>query len=309
MNKLVLILLLLIGATAGYAQIDSLAVPPPPPDTTYWRRSFAAGANLNQAAFSSNWKAGGVNSIGLNLFMTARANYARERISWDNQMELQYGTLSNAGQGMRKNLDRIFLDSKYGRRISPDWNAFVSANFISQFARGFQYDVDGTGTNQLISNFLSPGFLTFGLGFEYKPVPWFSLRLSPFAPRFTFLADEVVGQNERYGVPLGQNTRTEWLAAQVQLDLQKDIASNINLQLSYLTFANYETLAFNTIDHRLNVIITAKVNKRVSVNLTGMILYDRDQDLNIQYSQGLALGFLYSIQNFVDKKEDSSSPK
>lgn len=93
----------------------------------------------------------------------------------------------------------------------------------------------------------------------------------------------------------------------MQLDLQKDIASNVNLQVSYLTFANYETLAFNTIDHRLNVIVTAKVNKRVSVNLTGMMLYDRDQDFNVQYSQGLALGFLYSIQNFVDKKDASTS--
>ena len=301
MNKPAIILILLSSATAAYAQIDSLVVTPPPPDTTYWRRSFAGGANLNQASFSTNWKAGGVNSVGLSLFLNARTNYAKDKISWDNQMELQYGTLSIAGQGMRKNLDRIFLDSKYGRRISPDWNAFISANFISQFARGFQYDVDGTGTNRLISNLMAPGFLTFGVGVEYKPVPWFALRLSPFAPRFTFLADDAVGRSERYGVPASQRTRTEWLAAQVQLDLQKDIAPNVNLLLNYLTFANYQTLAFNTIDHRLNAVITAKVNRRLSVNLTGMLLYDRDQDVNIQYSQGLALGFLYSIQNFVDK--------
>lgn len=306
MRTLFAILLLLTGAPATYAQIDSLADTPPPPDTTYWRRQFSVGANVNQAAFSRNWKAGGVNAVGLNLFMNGRANYARDNVSWDNQMEFQYGTLTTAGLGMRKNLDRIFLDSKYGRRISPDWNAFVSANFISQFARGYQYDIDGADTDRLISNFLSPGFLTFGLGVEYKPVPWFALRLSPFAPRFTFLTDEAVGLNERYGVPVDRRVRTEWLAAQVQLDLQKDIATDVNLQLSYLTFANYETLAFNTIDHRLNLILTAKVNKRVSVNLTGMLLYDRDQDVNVQFSQGLALGFLYSIQNFVDKPADAA---
>ena len=202
MNKPAIILFLLGSAMVAQAQIDSLVVTSAPPDTTYWRRSFAGGVNLNQAAFSTNWKAGGVNSVGLSLFMNARANYAKDKISWDKQMELQYGSLS-AGQRMRKNLDRIFLNSKYGCRISPDWNAFVSANFISQFARGFQYDVDGTGTDRLISNLLSPGFLTFGVGFGYKPVPWFALRLSPLAPRFTFLADGAVGRNERYGVPAG----------------------------------------------------------------------------------------------------------
>ena len=87
----------------------------------------------------------------------------------------------------------------------------------------------------------------------------------------------------------------------MQLDLQKDIAPNVNLLLNYLTFANYRTLAFNTVDHRLNVVVTAKVNRRLSVNLTRMLLHDRDQDLSVQYSQGLAPGFLYSIQNFVDK--------
>ncbi|GAB3036950.1 DUF3078 domain-containing protein [Spirosoma pulveris] len=301
MKRIATLFFLLTTPSTIYAQIDSLRLTPS--DTTYWRKSFSAGANINQAAFSSNWRAGGVSSIALSLFLNARSNYAREKVSWDNQIDMQYGILRNAGQGMRKSVDRIFLDSKYGHQLSPHWNAFVSGNFISQFAQGFQYDVNGVGNNRLISNFLSPGFLTFGLGFEYKPQPWFSLRLSPFAPRFTFLADEAVGVNERYGVPLGRSTRTEWLAAQVQLELKKDIAQNMNLQVSYLTYANYETLALNTIDHRLNVMLTAKVNQRISVNLTGMLLYDRDQDTSVQYSQGLALGFLYSIQNFVDKPE------
>jgi hypothetical protein len=275
-------------------------------DTTYWRKSFSGGINLNQAAFSSNWKAGGVNSIALGLFANGKANYLKGNVSWDNDMQLQYGLIKNAGQQMRKSLDRIFLDSKYGRRISPVWNAFLSANFFSQFARGYKYEIDAAGNDLLISNFMSPGFLTFALGFEYKPVPWFSLRLSPFAPRFTFLSDQSVRPTPAdvvYGVPVGKSLRREWLAAQVQADLEKDIAPNLNLKVNYLGFANYETLALNTIDHRLSTTLTATVNKFISVNLTGIMLYDRDQDSGVQYSQALALGILYNVQNYSDEKK------
>ena len=269
-------------------------------DTTYWRRSFSAGITINQASFSDNWKAGGNNSIALGLFLNAKANYLKDRLSWDNTTELQYGLIKNAGQDMRKSLDRIFLDSKVGYQLTSKWNGFYATNFITQFAPGYEYNEDSP--DRLISNFLSPGFLTLSTGFEYKPAPWFSLRLSPYAPRFTFLTDPAVGLNERYGVPVGKTTRQEWLAAMVQADLEKDIAPNLNLKVNYLGYANYEHLAFKTIDHRLSATITAKVYKFISVNLTGIALYDRDQDQNIQYSQALAFGILYNIQNFTDKK-------
>lgn len=295
MKSLTYLLLLLLSSISLQAQTD----------TTYWRKSLSTGINLNQSAFSSNWKAGGVNSIALGSFFNGQANYVKDRISWDNSADLQYGVIKNAGQSMRKSLDRILLDSKYGLKISPHWNGFASANFLTQFAKGYKYDVDSVDNNILISNFMSPGFLTLSVGFEYKPVPWFSLRLSPFAPRFTFLSDQSVRPTPAdvvYGVPVGKSIRYEWLAAQVQADLDKDIAQNLHLKVSYLTYANYETFAFNTIDHRLIVTLTAKVNKFLSVNLTGNMLYDRDQDLKVQYSQSLALGLLYNVQNFTDKK-------
>ncbi|QHT69718.1 DUF3078 domain-containing protein [Rhodocytophaga rosea] len=285
-------LLIILCTTAGLAQTD----------TTYWRKSLSTGANINQSSFSDNWKAGGVNSIALSLFLNAKANYLKDKISWDNASELQYGLIKNAKQDMRKSLDRIFLDSKVGYKLSGHWNAFVSGNFITQFGPGYIYDTDAAGSDSLISAFMAPGFLTFALGFEYKPVPWFSLRLSPFAPRFTFLTNDAVAENQRYGVPVGKTIRTEWLAAMVQADLEKDIATNLNLKVNYLAYANYETLAFNTIDHRISTTLTAKVNRFISVNLTGILLYDRDQDTDVQLSQTLGLGILYNVQNFTDPK-------
>lgn len=290
MNKLLLTLVvLLLNSAMVLAQTEA--------DTT-WRRTFSAGINLNQAAFSDNWRAGGISSIALNSHLDARADYSRGQITWDNEAQLQYGLIKNKGDEMRKSVDRIYLDSKYGYMLTSDWNAFLSANFLSQFAPGYDDVTDADGNEILVSNFLSPGYLTFALGAEYKPTPSFSLRLSPFAPRFTFLVDDEVAADDRYGVPEGRKVRTEWLAAMVQATFKRDIATNINLRLNYMGYLNYGEFSFKRVDHRLNAVLNAKVNRYINVNLTGNLIYDYDQDSEIQYSQSLGLGILYTLEGF-----------
>jgi hypothetical protein len=63
--------------------------------TSYWKKAFKTGLNINQASFSDNWKAGGVNSIGLTSFLNYKANYKKEKVSWDNEIGLSYGFVNN----------------------------------------------------------------------------------------------------------------------------------------------------------------------------------------------------------------------
>jgi hypothetical protein len=49
--------------------------------------------------------------------------------------------------------------------------------------------------------------------------------------------------------------------------------------------------------------LTAKVNKFINVSLGGILLYDFDQDSGVQLSQAFSLGFLYTFQNYKDKKK------
>ena len=77
--------------------------------TTHWKKAFKAGLNVNQASFSTNWKAGGVNSIGFTALLNYKANYKKNKTTWDNEIDLLYGMVNNQGQGYRKTLDRILL--------------------------------------------------------------------------------------------------------------------------------------------------------------------------------------------------------
>lgn len=280
------------------------------PDTlSNWKKKLVFNLNLNQAAFSSNWKGGGINSVGFNSLFNYKANYAKDKTTWDNEIGLMYGFVSNSGQGFRKTIDRIYLDTKVGHKLSDKWDLFTSLNFITQFSKGFEYKDDASGVEQelLISDILAPAFVTMALGFEYHPVDYFKVRISPFAPRVTILHDNngrfvAVDSIAPYGVKLGEDTRFEWLAFQLTADFDKQIAENINLKWRYLMYANYETLEAKKIDHRLDLLISAKVNKFISVGLGGILLYDFDQDDEAQLSQVFNIGFVYSFQNYEEKK-------
>jgi hypothetical protein len=283
--------------TAQIVKIDSI---------THWKKAFKAGLNLNQASFSSNWKAGGVNSLGFNTFLNYKVAYKKDNNAWANEIDLLYGMVNNQGQGYRKTLDRIYVDSKYGRTINTKWDFAASFNLVSQFAKGYSYakDANGLEVATLISDSFAPCFITTGLGFEYHPVDYFKVRISPFAPRVTIVKDVerfVTPTNlTPYGVEPPDGTRFEWLSAQVLAEFNKDIAKNMNLRWRYVMFANYETLALEKIDHRFDLNITAKVTQFINVSIGSILIYDYDQDKDVQLSQAFSLGVMYSFQNYKE---------
>jgi len=277
------------------------------PDTVkYWKTKLKFSINLNQAAFTSNWKGGGVNSIGMTNVFSFKANYAKDKHSWDNEIELLYGFVNNQGQGFRKTLDRIFIDTKYGHKLNEKWDLFTSLNFLSQFAPGYNYPDDVT--TDLVSGFLAPGYITSAWGVEYHPVDYFKVRLSPFAPRVTIVKQNdgryvAVDPLAPYGVLVNESTRYEWLAFQLMADFNKEIAKNLNLKWRYIMYANYEDFSLQTIDHRLDLFLSAKVNKFIDVGLGGIMVYDYDQDPGVQFNQVFTVGFVYNFQNYVEEKK------
>jgi hypothetical protein len=275
------------------------------PDTLIWKKKLNFAVNVNQASFNTNWKGGGINSLGLNSLFNYKANYKEGRRTWDNEIDLAYGFVNNAGQGYRKTIDRIFLDTKYGYDLSKNWGVFSALNLLTQFDKGYTYNADNTKT--LISGSFAPAFITSAWGLEYHPVEYFKIRFSPIAPRITIVRDAArftkSVAEKPYGVDSTKTVRFEWLAFQMLAEFNKEIAPNVNLNWRYLMYANYQTLSLKTIDHRIDLNLVAKVNKYVNVSLGGILLYDYDQDSGVQLSQVFSLGFLYTFQNYVEPKK------
>ena len=102
---------------------------------------------------------------------------------------------------------------------------------------------------------------------------------------------------ENYGVPAGQTLRTEWLAFQLFMTWNKKFNDNLTLNSRYQMFANLQSLAPRTVDHRFDLTLIAKITKYVDVTFTSINVYDIDMDPGIQFSQALALGILYKVSN------------
>lgn len=275
---------------------------------TKWKKAFKTGLNLNQSSFTSNWKAGGTNSLGYTIFLNYRANYKGEHNSWDNEFDFQYGSVNTQGLGYRKTLDRIFIDTKYGHVLSSKWDLALSANLLSQFAPGYKYLKSSSNTDSLVmlSAFFAPAFITFGVGFEYHPVKYFKVRLSPLAPRLTIVNDVqrfITTDNPTpYGLSPDRSANMQWLAFQMLAEFDKDIAKSVNLKWRYILFADYQQLEVDKLYHRLDLNLTAKLGRFVNVNLGAILLYDHNQDTDVQFSEAISLGMMYTFQNFAEKK-------
>lgn len=301
-NTAVLTFLLIIMSCSASAQERKDTI------VSKWKTKLQAGFNINQASFSDNWKGGGTNSVAWNALLNYNANYNTEFFEWTNDLQTTYGNLKNKGQGMRKNADRIFFESKLSYKISKSWRVFGSATFMSQFDAGFDYSnksADGSDSSIRISGFFAPAYLTEAVGMEYKPVEWFSAQFGVGALRQTFVLDETLysrtGKTTLYGVDRGQNMRNQ-IVFQLVAEVNKEIMKNVTLKARYQGIADYQKLNGQGFVHRLDVNILAKVNRFVTTSIGSVLLYDYDQDKDVQYSQLLNIGILYTLQNYVEKK-------
>ena len=274
-------------------------------DTTYWQHGERFGLNFNQAAFSNNWKGGGNNSVSFAALFNGKLKYGKDRISWDNELDLQYGIVKNQNQDARKSNDRIFFDSKLGYSISKNWNLFTALSFQSQFDKGYEFGVDDNGaeTRALISGFMAPAFITSAWGAEYKPNEFLSVRLAPFSPRVTIVRDTTIHNqvSGNYGVEIGETVRYEWLAFSAVATFEKDLVENIHFKARYELFANLQEFEANKLDHRLDLALTAKVYKAINVSLMSTVLYDFDQVNEIQTSFTTGVGLLFILGNLPEE--------
>jgi hypothetical protein len=262
----------------------------------WWDKNTQLGINFSQASFNDSWQGGGINNVALGLLLNQKSDYHKGKGVWSNDLQFQYGFINNKGQGTRKSVDRIFMDSKYSRKINDKLSWFGGLNFLSQFAGGYEY-VDNE-KSKIISKFFSPAFLSESFGVEYKPVNYFSLSFGGATFRETFVLDNEVfentailidGKKYSYGVEEGNRMLLE-MGFQGVASFDKDIAKNVNLKFRYQAFFAYAP-EVKPVDHNINLIATAKINKYLNVNFSLIGIYDKDQIDKFQLSQGLAAGF------------------
>ncbi len=239
---------------------------------------------LNQSAFS-NWISGGSNTIAGNIGLNYNFNYNKKRWRWDNKLITSYGLSHIEDQGNRKTDDRLEFNSILGLRTGNHWFLSFFTNFITQYSTGYDYKKE---PKVAISDFMSPGYWSFGPGMLWKKSDNERLNIAPATTRFTFVSREFSGEygvdeGELYAFSLGFN-----LSGYYKFKLME----NIQMENILAIYSDYLNNPQNIdIDYQLNFFV--KVNKYISTNLGLHIIVDSDASSRIQFRQIFGLGLNY----------------
>lgn len=273
-------------------------------DTTYWSKGATFGLQFTQSSFYQ-WTAGGENAITIAGIGKIFSNYTKGNVAWDNDLDLNYGIISQNNNPFEKNDDRFELNSAYGYKASKRWYYTGSLNFRSQFAPGYE---ESNETRSKISNFLSPGYVTAALGMNYKLIKNYSFTLSPIASKITIVTDEDLNGVGAFGVDPGKPIRYEF-GGLFRASIKQKIMKNIELDTKIQLFSNYIENPQN-IDVNWDALVTFKVNQYINFNILAVLIYDHDilvpKDSNgdgesnysgrgVQFKEVLALGLSYKI--------------
>ena len=237
-----------------------------------WKKGGVFNLNIGQGS-QKNWSAGGDDfSFSINSFLGLYAFYKKEKYSWDNTMDLNYGLINTSSQGTRKNDDRIDFVTKVGYELVPKLSISSLINFHSQFSKGYKYESDGE--RKLLSNFMAPGYLLFSLGLDYKPTEGLSIFLSPITSRWIFVTDDTLSAKGVYGLEPGSRSKNE-VGAFASINYLKDISETIKYNGRLDLFSNYGHNPQN-VDIMMNNKFTAKFSKALSASLGLDLIYDDD---------------------------------
>lgn len=176
--------------------------------------------------------------------------------------------------------DNIELNSSFGYQAGGDFYYNGLLNFKTQFLPSYKYPSEA-----IVSNFLSPAYVIFSIGINYKPSEVLKVMLSPITSKTTLVAKSEVDET-KFGLEEGERLYREigaYLTFYNKVKLYKDIDVENRLSL----FSNYDNNPEN-IDVELKSDFSFKINKYVKATISFHFIYDDDASIPIEsYEEGI----------------------
>ena len=314
------------AAEAAAALTAATDVPEVAPKPTYWTYSVLNQINFGQTSLW-NWAAGGYNNYTLAAAIDASANYKKEKITFANRLQLDYGFLYSADKPiLQKTKDRIYFESKWSRE-SPVKHVSVSSSFDfkTQFNNNYKYGTtknaegheptvqDWLDARTLMSGLFSPAYTNFGVGLLWTPKPWLSVNFSPLTADFVIVQDPAL--RATYGMELkeegldksvGENFKPFrfGLGAQLKVDAKWVINDVFNYTTQLVLFSNYLNKPQNLRVNWDNKVFW-KLTKYFAFTLSTNLIYDENVKVKVispdvkvaavQFKEFVEFGFTYTF--------------
>lgn len=236
-----------------------------------WKKGGDLSFTYSQVSLS-NWSAGGKNSMSGNILFNSFANYRINKSAWDNSLTVGYGLTQQGSDNLIKSDDKILLTSKYGYNAGKNWFYTALFDFRTQMTTGYDDPPENTS---VMSEFLSPGYVQFSLGMDYKPNDNFTLYISPLTSKTTIVLDDTLSFAGAYGVDPGENYRSEYGASIKSAYKKENIIKNVNFFTRLDLFSNL-TDEPQHIDVEWEGRLNFKFNDYLTAVFALNLLYDHD---------------------------------
>ncbi len=306
-------------AAAAIAEAPQEEAPQPKP--VYWTKSLMTNLNFAQTKLR-DWAAGGNDNYTMTGYLDANANYAKEKMIWNNRLQVDYGFLySDDKPILQKVKDRIYFESKWGYE-TPIRHLSYSANFDfkTQIDNNYKYGTPNVATGEptkadwlaareLKSGLLSPAYSTLGIGLLWTPKSWISVNVSPLTGGFVIVQEEAL--RKTYGMELlddgvtYRSSRFE-LGAQVKTDINFTVNDNLKYTTQLVLFSNYLQNPQNLRVNWDNKVFW-KLAKFFTLTFSTNLIYDdtvliTNEDhptgfRTIQFKEFFEIGFSYTISS------------
>ena len=238
--------------------VDVLVIKP-----RFWTYKGDYALQFMQNYVSDNWYKGGESNYAALGAVTMEANFNnRDKVKWDNKLELKLGMQSSRSDSLRNWLtteDLIRLTSKYGLQATKKWYYTLQLIAQTQFTRGLK-----TNDPKLYSHFLAPGMLNLSLGMDYN-VDWINhhlkgtFHLAPLAynMRYTRLLE----LSEHLGIDSGKHFLHD-LGSLFTIDLTWEINESLRWKTRMYGYTTYKRVEYeweNTFVFQFNKWISAQL--------------------------------------------------
>jgi len=273
-------------------------VPPKLPVPKYWSYLGTGKMDIAQV-WIDQWAKGGENSITTLFILNFQANYARKKVKWNNDFEYRYGFIRPGDKPLRKNEDKIKINSILNYYAFNKFYYGFTVTGLSQFFKGYQYINDST--RKVVSDYLSPLYFTAALGLNYLPIKQLSVFFSPLTDKIIYVNDTVSVNQTTYGVPVGKKMKTE-PGLIIKSVLNWNINKNINVLSKLDLFTRYTDLKKYNVDWENT--LTFKFTNLLQATLNTHLIYDPDvlikqsdgsSKQSVQFKEVFSIGFFYKI--------------
>ena len=276
-----------------------------------WTLSGKTNLGLSQTGITK-WKSGGESSFSFLFTFYGKANYAKDKVTWNNSLNIYDGWIKPGGESIQKNEDEIDLISRIGYKAAKSWKYSAEGSFKSQLFNSYNYP----DREDVISKFISPVYVNLKFGMDFNPNKDLSLLISPLSFKMIYVNNTNEVDVTDYGIDEGKKT---YLQPGFNLDFawKKNFSDDISYSTKYNLFMNYLSPTDDIPDMDWESILTIQVNTFISITTRIHLIYDNDvqfkvgeeedgtaiMDTRWQMKDILSVGFIYNLNKKIYRRK------